>query len=102
MFLFGNSEINLFCISFSFLFAGLRHIFKNYFPYFFNTFSIQNENFNTITYLHFSKILFMEHKAKISAKLSSAIKNKILINKMAEFGISILFQYVLAKFKILF
>jgi len=44
----------------------------------------------------------MEHKAKISANLSSAVTNKILINKMAEFGISILFQYVLAKFKILF
>jgi len=44
----------------------------------------------------------MEHKEKISAKLSSDIKNKILINTMAEFGISILFQYVLANFKILF
>jgi len=92
-FLFWNSEFNLFRISFSFLFAGLRHIFKKHFPYFFNTFSIQNEKTLTPSLIFlFPKYYSWNAKQKISAKLSSAVKNKILINNVAEFGISILFQ----------
>jgi len=48
----------------------------------FHTFSILNEkNFATITYLHFCKTVFMEYNKKSSAKLSSAVKNKIWIDK---------------------
>jgi len=49
--------------------SGLPHIFKNDFLYFFNT---KWKNFITIAHLHFLKILYMEHNAKIFAKLSSA------------------------------
>jgi len=36
----------------------------------------------------------MEHNAKICAKLSSAVKNKVLINKWLNLEVSILFQHL--------
>jgi len=43
------------------------------------------KNFNAIINLHFSKILLVEHNVKISAKLLSAVKNKISMNKWLNF-----------------
>jgi len=37
--------------------TGFPQIFNNYFPYFFNT---KLKKFNTMLYLHFSKIVFMK------------------------------------------
>jgi len=59
------------------------------------------KNLHTITYLHFSKILFMEHNAKnICTTVITGIEQNL--NKhMAELGISIPFQYfmyILVKF----
>jgi len=56
------------------------HIFKNYFPYFFNS---KYKDFNTITftYLHFSKILFQEHNSKNIYKIVISSKEKNLNKK---------------------
>ena len=64
--------------------------FSILFQYLFNT---NWKNFNTITYLHFSKILFMEDNAKKICKTVISGKEQNLNKQMAEFGISILFQY---------
>ena len=49
------------------------------------------KNFNTITYLHFSQILFMEYNAKNKTAISGKEQN--LNKRMAESAISLLFQY---------
>jgi len=63
------------------------------------------KNFNTIAYLHFSKILFMEHNAKNICKTVISGKEQNLNKQIAEFEISILFQhflYIFAKFQYFF
>jgi len=48
---------------------------------------------NTITNVYFSKILFMEHNANKICKSVISGEKQNLNKQMAEFGISILFQY---------
>jgi len=69
--------------------SGFLHIFKKHFPYFFNT---KWKISNTITYLNFSKISFMEHNAKIICRTVVSGYEQKLNKQVAEFGISILFH----------
>jgi len=76
-----------------------KTFFKLFQHYLFNT---KRKIFNTITFLHFSEILFMEHNAK-KHDLQTFISGKehSLNKQMTKFGISMLFQYlmhILAKF----
>jgi len=48
---------------------------------------------SVITYLHFSKIFFMEQDAKHFCTTAISGKEQNLNKQMAEFGILILFQY---------
>jgi len=68
---------------------GFPHIFENHFPYLFNT---DWNTFNTTTYLHFSKIWFTEHYAKIISKTVIGNKKQNLDKQMVEFVTSILFN----------
>jgi len=61
---------------------------------------LNEKTFNTITYLHISKILLMEHNAKNIRKTVISGKEQNLNKQMAEFGISIRFQYLLYIFDI--
>jgi len=59
------------------------------------------KKFNTITYCHFAKILFIAHNEKYICKTVISGKEQNLDKPKAEFGISILFQYfmyILANF----
>jgi len=51
------------------------------------------KNFNNITYLHISKILFMEHNANKICKTVISGKEQNLNRQMGEFGISILYVH---------
>jgi len=79
---------------FDIIHAEFSHIFRNYFPYFLNTLSTLNlKNFNTITSLTFSQIIFMEQNAKNICKTVVSGKEQNFNKRMVEFVISILFQY---------
>jgi len=70
--------------------TGFPHIFKNYFPFFFNT---KLKDFNTIIELHFSRILLMEHNAKNICRTVISGNKQNLNKQIVEFRIFILFQY---------
>jgi len=69
------------------------HVLKLFFHIIWYLFNTKLKNFHTITYLHFSKNLLMEHNAKIICKTVVSGKEQNLNEQMAEFVISILFQY---------
>jgi len=50
-------------------------------------------NFNTITYLHFSKILFIEQNAKNICETAISDREQNLTKQIAEFGISKLYAH---------
>jgi len=102
--------INVFCVAIvvkKFILISLGRLrapthfqkpFSILFQYLFNT---TWKHFNTITYLHFTKILFIEHNARDICKTVISGKAQNLNKQMAQFVISILFQYfiyILAKF----
>jgi len=83
--------------------SGFPHAFKNFFPFFFNTFLIlqKMKSFNTTTNLLFSKIMFMEHNGKRHLQRCQQRTEQTLNEQLAVFGSFVLFQYfmyILVKF----
>jgi len=79
----------------------LTHFPKPFSVHFQHLFNTKLKDWNTITYLHFSNNLLMEHNVKNICETVISGEEQNLNKQMVEFGISTHFQYfmnILAKF----